>query len=82
MIGALVLDSESLAKAGQRDREVHVWLTAAHARITAEKVWLRHRISASHPDLPNTKCLVRADDQPVAVCTRGAAWAFGRCFGV
>lgn len=35
-----------------------------------------------HPDLPNTKCLVRADDQPVAVCTRGAAWAFGRCFGV
>jgi predicted nucleic acid-binding protein len=27
--GALVLDSESLAKAVQRDREVHEWLTAA-----------------------------------------------------
>jgi predicted nucleic acid-binding protein len=27
--GALVLDSEGLAKAVQRDREVHEWLTAA-----------------------------------------------------
>ncbi|MFK4065395.1 type II toxin-antitoxin system VapC family toxin [Streptomyces sp. NPDC029674] len=29
MSGALVLDSEGLAKAVQRDREVHEWLTAA-----------------------------------------------------
>ncbi|MFG2023729.1 type II toxin-antitoxin system VapC family toxin [Streptomyces sp. NPDC048825] len=29
MTGALVLDSEGLAKAVQRDREVHEWLTAA-----------------------------------------------------
>ncbi|MFF4833147.1 type II toxin-antitoxin system VapC family toxin [Streptomyces sp. NPDC001315] len=29
MSGALVLDSEALAKAVQRDREVHEWLTAA-----------------------------------------------------
>lgn len=29
MNGALVLDSEGLAKAVQRDREVHEWLTAA-----------------------------------------------------
>ncbi|WP_328412422.1 PIN domain-containing protein [Streptomyces violaceus] len=29
MSGALVLDSESLAKAVQRDREIHEWLTAA-----------------------------------------------------
>lgn len=29
MTGALVLDSEGLAKAIQRDREVHEWLTAA-----------------------------------------------------
>jgi hypothetical protein len=27
--GVLVLDSEGLAKAVQRDREVHEWLTAA-----------------------------------------------------
>jgi len=27
--GALTLDSEGLAKAAQRDREVHEWLTAA-----------------------------------------------------
>lgn len=31
MSGALVLDSEGLAKAVQRDREVHEWLTAARA---------------------------------------------------
>lgn len=30
MSGALVLDSEGLAKAVQRDREIHEWLTAAH----------------------------------------------------
>ncbi|MFD4482524.1 type II toxin-antitoxin system VapC family toxin [Streptomyces sp. NPDC058471] len=29
MSGALVLDSDGLAKAVQRDREVHEWLTAA-----------------------------------------------------
>ncbi|MFC7880699.1 PIN domain-containing protein [Streptomyces sp. NPDC057376] len=29
MSGALVLDSEGLAKAVQRDREIHEWLTAA-----------------------------------------------------
>ncbi|MFE2558365.1 DNA-binding protein [Streptomyces sp. NPDC059352] len=29
MSGALILDSEGLAKAVQRDREVHEWLTAA-----------------------------------------------------
>ncbi|WP_280458049.1 hypothetical protein [Nocardia carnea] len=29
MSGALVLDSEGLAKAVQRDREVHEWLAAA-----------------------------------------------------
>ncbi|MFC0864569.1 type II toxin-antitoxin system VapC family toxin [Sphaerimonospora cavernae] len=29
MSGALLLDSEGLAKAVQRDREVHEWLTAA-----------------------------------------------------
>ncbi|MFI8855804.1 PIN domain-containing protein [Streptomyces prasinus] len=29
MSGALVLDSEVLAKAVQRDREIHEWLTAA-----------------------------------------------------
>ncbi|MFJ4006881.1 PIN domain-containing protein [Streptomyces sp. NPDC090023] len=29
MSGALVLDSEGLAKAVQRDRELHEWLTAA-----------------------------------------------------
>ncbi|GGY57332.1 hypothetical protein GCM10010385_02750 [Streptomyces geysiriensis] len=29
MSGALVLDSEDLAKAVQRDRELHEWLTAA-----------------------------------------------------
>ncbi|SFN68873.1 MULTISPECIES: type II toxin-antitoxin system VapC family toxin [unclassified Streptomyces] len=29
MTGCLVLDSEGLAKAVQRDREVHEWLTAA-----------------------------------------------------
>ncbi|GKQ35518.1 PIN domain-containing protein [Streptomyces sp. A012304] len=29
MSGALILDSESLAKAVQRDREIHEWLTAA-----------------------------------------------------
>ncbi|GAA2943279.1 MULTISPECIES: type II toxin-antitoxin system VapC family toxin [Streptomyces] len=29
MSGALVLDSEALAKAVQRDREIHEWLTAA-----------------------------------------------------
>ncbi|MEL3947286.1 type II toxin-antitoxin system VapC family toxin [Streptomyces sp. LNU-CPARS28] len=29
MSGSLVLDSEGLAKAVQRDREVHEWLTAA-----------------------------------------------------
>jgi len=27
--GALILDSEGLAKAVQRDREIHEWLTAA-----------------------------------------------------
>ncbi|MEU3725542.1 PIN domain-containing protein [Streptomyces sp. NPDC031705] len=30
MSGALILDSEGLAKAVQRDREIHEWLTAAH----------------------------------------------------
>ncbi|MGW0865643.1 PIN domain-containing protein [Streptomyces sp. NPDC002611] len=29
MSGALILDSEGLAKAVQRDREIHEWLTAA-----------------------------------------------------
>ncbi|GLX22965.1 PIN domain-containing protein [Streptomyces lavendulae] len=30
MSGALILDSEGLAKAVQRDREIHEWLAAAH----------------------------------------------------
>ncbi|RST05487.1 DNA-binding protein [Streptomyces sp. WAC07149] len=30
MSGALILDSEGLAQAVQRDREIHEWLTAAH----------------------------------------------------
>ncbi|MDK9495489.1 PIN domain-containing protein [Streptomyces katrae] len=30
MSGALILDSEGLAKAVQRDQEIHEWLAAAH----------------------------------------------------
>ncbi|WP_432816244.1 DNA-binding protein [Streptomyces vilmorinianum] len=78
MSGALILDSEGLAKAVQRDREVHEWLTAARDTdlpvITSAAVLLE----VIHPRINDaalkwTLSLMRIEPVPLALAQSAAA---------
>ncbi|MEV4923219.1 DNA-binding protein [Streptomyces roseoverticillatus] len=51
MSGALILDSEGLAKAVQRDREVHEWLTAARDADLPVATSAAVLVEANHPKI-------------------------------
>jgi predicted nucleic acid-binding protein len=81
--GALVLDSEGLAKAVQRDREVHEWLTAAReadlpvltsAAVLVEVIHPRINDAALRWTLPRLRVepVTQAVAQSAATLLRGA----------
>lgn len=85
MSGALFLDSEGLAKAVQRDREVHEWLTAARAAdlpvITSAAVL----VEVIHPKINDAALkwtLSRLRVEPVTQSVAQAAAALLRTAGL
>ncbi|MEU7419883.1 PIN domain-containing protein [Streptomyces antibioticus] len=85
MSGALVLDSESLAKAVQRDREIHEWLTAARDAdlpvITSAAVL----VEVIHPKINDAALkwtLSRLNVEPVTQSVAQSAAALLRAAGL
>lgn len=85
MSGALILDSEGLAKAVQRDREVHEWLTAARDAdlpvITSAAV----HVEAVHPRINEAALkwtLSRLRVEPVTQALAQTAAALLRAAGL
>ncbi|GAA3197509.1 hypothetical protein GCM10010451_54860 [Streptomyces virens] len=85
MSGALVLDSEGLAKAVQRDREVHEWLSAAREAdlpvITSAAVL----VEVVHPGINNAALrwtLSRLRVEPVTQALAQSAAALLRAAGL
>ncbi|MET7291596.1 DNA-binding protein [Streptomyces griseoloalbus] len=85
MRGALVLDSEGLAKAVQRDREIHEWLTAARdadlPMITSAAVL----VEVIHPKINDAALkwtLSRLSVEPVARAVAQSAAALLRTAGL
>ncbi|MFE9925587.1 PIN domain-containing protein [Streptomyces sp. NPDC005774] len=85
MSGALVLDSEGLAKAVQRDREVHEWLAAARDAdlpvITSSVVL----VEVIHPKINEAALrwtLSRVRVEPVAQALARSAAALLRAAGL
>ncbi|MGX1312745.1 putative nucleic acid-binding protein [Streptomyces calvus] len=85
MSGALVLDSEGLAKAVQRDREVHEWLSAAREAdlpvITSAAVL----VEVVHPGIDNAALqwtLSRLRVEPVTQALAQSAAALLRAAGL
>ncbi len=85
MSGALVLDSEGLAKAVQRDREVHEWLSAAREAdlpvITSAAVL----VEVVHPRINNAALrwtLSRLRVEPVTQALAQSAAALLRAAGL
>ncbi|MFJ3621800.1 DNA-binding protein [Streptomyces iakyrus] len=68
MSGALVLDREGLAKAVQRDREVHEWLTAARDADLPVITSVAVLVEAIHPKINEAALkwtLARLSAEPV-----------------
>ncbi|MGV2916983.1 PIN domain-containing protein [Streptomyces alfalfae] len=85
MSGALILDSEGLAKAVQRDREVHEWLTAARDADLPVLTSAAVLVEAIHPkinDAALTWTLSRLRVEPVTQAIARSAATLLRTAGL
>ncbi|MEH0545669.1 PIN domain-containing protein [Streptomyces sp. B21-105] len=85
MSGALVLDSEGLAKAVQRDREVHDWLTAARDAELPVVTSAAVLVEVIHPKINDAALkwtLSRLRVEPVTQGVAQAAAALVRAAGL
>ena len=85
MSGALVLDSEGLAKAVQRDREIHEWLTAARDADLAVVTSAAVLVEVIHPKINDAALkwtLSRLSVEPVTQSVAQAAAALLRAAGL
>ncbi|MFI1445037.1 PIN domain-containing protein [Streptomyces fructofermentans] len=85
MSGALILDSEGLAKAVQRDREVHEWLTAARDADWPVVTSAAVLVEVIHPrinDAALKRTLSRLRVEPITQATAQSAAALLRTAGL
>ncbi|AOR33102.1 DNA-binding protein [Streptomyces fodineus] len=85
MSGALVLDSEGLAKAVQRDREVHEWLTAARGADLPVITSVAVLVEVIHPKINDAALkwtLSRLRVEPVTRTVAQSAAALLRAAGL
>ncbi|MHB9860573.1 type II toxin-antitoxin system VapC family toxin [Streptomyces sp. YIM S03343] len=85
MSGALVLDSEGLAKAVQRDREIHEWLTAARAADLPVVTSAAVLVEVIHPKINEAALkwtLSRLTVEPVTQAVAQSAAALLRSAGL
>jgi predicted nucleic acid-binding protein len=83
--GALVLDSEGLAKAVQRDREVHEWLTASRDADLPVVTSAAVLVEVIHPKINDAALkwtLSRLRVEPVTQTLAQSAAALLRCAGL
>ncbi|MEU2286688.1 PIN domain-containing protein [Streptomyces sp. NPDC013178] len=85
MSGALVLDSEGLAKAVQRDREIHEWLTAARDADLPVVTSAAVLVEVIHPKINHAALkwtLSRLSVEPVTQSVAQSAAALLRAAGL
>ncbi|MFF2386720.1 PIN domain-containing protein [Streptomyces sp. NPDC058108] len=85
MSGVLVLDSEGLAKAVQRDREIHEWLTAARDADLPVLTSAAVLVEVIHPKIDHAALkwtLSRLSVDPVTQTIAQAAAALLRAAGL
>ncbi|MFE9624050.1 PIN domain-containing protein [Streptomyces sp. NPDC006527] len=85
MSGALVLDSEGLAKAVQRDREIHEWLTAARDADLPVVTSAAVLVEVIHPKINDAALkwtLSRLSVEPVTQSVAQSAAALLRAAGL
>ncbi|MFJ4623778.1 DNA-binding protein [Streptomyces sp. NPDC088812] len=85
MSGALILDSDGLAKAVQRDREVHEWLTAARDADLPVIASAAVLVEVIHPrinDAALTWTLSRLRGEPVTQALAQSAASLLRATGL
>ncbi|MET9493414.1 PIN domain-containing protein [Streptomyces sp. NPDC006552] len=85
MSGVLVLDSEGLAKAVQRDREIHEWLTAARDADLPVLTSTAVLVEVIHPKINDVALrwtLSRLSVEPVTQAVAHSAGALLRTAGL